>query len=205
MSIYQANGYGNVGIGITNPSYNLDVSGDINITGSYRHIGILQPKLTSSASQIGVSSATIGSWDFTNFNCAEIRINWSRTGTGGGTVTFSFKDSANNARSVNEAYTNTVTPSGASTSSNASATLAYSSEVNGNSYGALIRIWSVNPGGTGGRYHYEFVAVGCYAGVGATRNYGAGYVTAASGTINQLVVATSTGTFNYKSSVTLYV
>ena len=78
-------------------------------------------------------------------------------------------------------------------------------EINGNSYGALIRVWSVNTGGTGGRYHYEFVAVGCYQGVGATRNYGSGYVTAGSGTINQLVLSTSAGTFDYKSSVTHYV
>jgi hypothetical protein len=185
--------------------YTLDVTGDINCTGSYRIATTLQPKLGVTASQTGMSSATLGTWDITNFNSVEIRINWSRNGTSNGTMTFSFKDSANNARAVQEAYTNTVTPSGATTSSSATATLAYNSEVLGNTYGALIRLWSVNTGGTGGRYHYEFVSVGCYAGVGATRNYGGGFVTVASGTINQLVLTTSAGTFDYKSSVTQYV
>ena len=198
------NGSDLVGIGKT-PGYTLDAAGDINLSGSYRLNGILQPKLTPTNYQTGMSSATIGPWDITNFNCVEIRINWSRNGAAFGTMTFSFKDSAGNARAVSEAYTNTVTPSGATTGSGTTATLASNSEVGGNAYGALIRVWSTNTGGTGGRYHYEFVAVGCYAGVGATRNYGAGYVTAASGTINQLVLTTSAGTFDYKSSVTTYV
>jgi len=185
--------------------YTLDVSGDINCTGSYRISGTLQPKLGVTAYQTGMSSATLGTWDITNFNSVEIRINWSRNGTTGGTMTFSFKDSANNARAVQEAYTNTVTPTGGATSSSATATLAYNSEVLANTYGALIRLWSVNTGGTGGRYHYEFVSVGCYGFIGATRNYGGGFVTVASGTINQLVLTTSAGTFDYKSSVTQYV
>ena len=193
-----------VGIGKT-AGYTLDANGDINCTGSFRMNGILQPKLTPTAYQTGMTSATIGPWDITNFNSVEIRINWSRNGVQNGTMTFSFKDSAGNARAVAEAYTNTVTPSGATTGSGATATLASNQEVAGNSYGARIRVWSVNTGGTGGRYHYEFIAVGCYFGLGATRNYGGGYVTAASGTINQLVITTSAGTFDYKSSVTTYV
>jgi hypothetical protein len=204
LCLNAAGGY--VGVGTTiSPGYALDVSGDINCSGSHRVGGVLQPRLTPAASGSGASSYTIGTWDITNYNSVEIRINWTRNGTSGGTMTFSFKDSANNSRSVQEAYTNCVTPTGATTGSGAGAILASNSEAAANSYGALIRIWSVNTGGTGGRYHYEFTAVGCYASVGATRNYGGGYVTVSSGTINQLVLATSAGTFEYKSSVTCYV
>jgi hypothetical protein len=198
-------GGANVGVGSTNPQYGLDVLNDVNCTGSFRVNTILQPKLAVVASQTGMTSATIGPWDMVNFNCAEIRINWSRNGTSFGTMTFSFKDSAGNARGVSEPYTNTYQNTGGTTGSGGTATLASNSEVNGNAYGAVIRVWSNNTGGTGGRYSYEFVAVGCYASVGATRNYGSGYTTVASGTINQLVLTTSAGTFDYKSSVTCYV
>jgi hypothetical protein len=83
--------------------------------------------------------------------------------------------------------------------------LASGAEPVGSEYGSVIRVWSVRPGGTGGRYHYTFESVGCYAAIGATTNRGEGFVSVVTGTVSQIVISCSSGTFGGVYSVVQYI
>jgi hypothetical protein len=201
---------GNVGVGSTGPGYALDVINDINCTGSYRVGGVLQPKIPSSlqGSWSAVSSVTINGFDLaTAFYSAEIRLNWYKNGSAGnnGNVSFNFKDTGGNSLGVQEAYTYEWRPAGVTANTGSVAYLASGAEPVGSEYGSVIRVWSVRPGSTGGRYHYTFESVGCYAGIGATTNRGEGFVTVVTGTVSQIVISCSSGTFGGVYSVVQYI
>jgi hypothetical protein len=204
------NGSGNVGIGTTSPGYALDVTNDVNCSGSYRVGGILQPKIPSGlqGSWSAVSSVTINGFDLASaFYSAEIRLNWYKNGSAGnnGNVSFNFKDTGGNLLSVQEAYTVEFRPTGGVTNTGAVVYLASGAEPVAAEYGSVIRIWSVRPGGTGRRYHFTFESVGCYANIGATTNRGQGFVTVVTGTVSQIVVSCSSGTFGGVYSVVQYI
>ena len=201
---------GNVGIGTASPGYKLDVSSDVNSGGSYRINGVLQPKIPSSlqGSWTAVSSVTITGIDLaTAFYSAEIRLNWYKNGSSGnnGNVSFSFKDTGGNSLTLQEAYTYEWRPGGTTANTGSVGYLASGTEPLGGDYGSVIRVWSVRPGGSGGRYHYTFESVGCYANIGATTNRGEGFVAAVSGTVNAIVISCSSGTFGGVYSVVQYI
>lgn len=167
------NGY--VGIGKTNPQYLLDVQGTIASVGS--RLPIFRNGTFS-----GASTATIPIlFGDTGYNVVEIKIRFTQS-NGSINITLSGNNGSGTNFNIYEQNERTVKYSSQSSPIyTQSGLIATFSEAGGNDAICTITIAQASGTSYGNRYHYMFDTTYCWAGVGATRVYGSGFLSTAVG------------------------
>jgi len=201
---------GKVGIGTSNPGYQLDVINDINCSGSFRVNTILQPKIPALTSFSAVTSFDAGNFDLVNFNNVEIRVIPYFSTTNNQNVTIQALDTAGTVYNPSEATWQGWRGSSSASygSGSTSSTVIPNTELASNLVGpyiCVVRITGLN-GLTGTqRFHVEWDSTGCYAGAGATQVIGRCYFAATNIQINRIRFNLSGGTMTGKYSMVHYV
>ena len=198
---------GGVGINTTGAGYALDVAGDINCSGSYRQLGILQPKLTVYGSVSAASSFDTSAFDLVNFNTVEIRIELYTAATGS-YVQIQALDTAGTVYTAQEqGYVVFQGNRGTIYQYGGTATIIpYSEQTVVGPNNGIIRISGVSMTGQSGaqRYQVWWSVTGCWAGVGQCTDTGQAWFLS-SVTINRLRFNMGTSTMTGKYSLVHYV
>lgn len=203
-------GGANVGVGSTNPQYALDVTNDVNCSGSFRVNTILQPKIYQYNSFSGVTTFDTTSFDLTNFNSVEIRVVFSFN-TVSQNVAIQALDAAGTVLSAQESGYQSWRNASTALTSGTTAVVIPATETIANLVGSFLAVIKINTpnsfySGSSTRVHAEWDSVGCYAGQGATTTLGrcVFYVTTTN-FVNRIRFNLSSGTMTGKYSIVHYV
>jgi len=202
------NASGNVGIGMTNPGYLVDVAGDVNSTGSFRINTILQPKVYHYNSFNGVTSFDAGNFDLVNFNNVEIRVIPAFNTTNSGALQIQALDTAGTVYGAAEAgYVVWQGNRSTAFAYGGSATVFGNTELITNGVGpyiCIVRITSINAYTGSQRFHVQWTSTGCWAGTGAATDTGQCFFATTNIQLNRIRFNLTAGTMTGKYSIVHY-
>ena len=196
---------GSVGIGTTAPAYALDTVGDINASSTLRIGGLIQPRLVSSATFSAVSTFDTATFDLVNYNVVEIRMTVYFNTTNAKILSTQLLDTGGTAYTANESGWQAWTSGTAAAAAGTGANIMPNTELAVGGCIVVIRLLGNMGVATTLRNNWEWLTVGCYAGLGNVSVLGRATVyNTTPVTMNRIRFNLSGGTMTGKYSIINY-